>query len=237
MLSDKDRKDMADIVAREDAWMAERGVTWSVTRDYEELRRFGYEISGFLNTTFEPRVRQPVPADFWCRFTDQDDRTIGSVAIAIFQDCDLREAIKLGHLWYDDTPEWWLNRPDLDLDPVVAKGTVVHAGAIMVDRAWRKTAIDDAAGRFSTHMIRLSRALTLTRYDIDWWTGIFRSDMFENRATLFAYSINPDDCDLILDGFLPIMGFSDRIYLMQVPAPDMARALRDHMLINRPGER
>lgn len=237
MLNDEDRKDMAEIVAHEDAWMAERGVSWSVTRDFEELRRFGYEISGFLNTTFEPRVRQPGPADFWCRFTDGDGRTVGSVAIAVFQDCDLRRKVELGHLWWDATPEWWLNRPDLDVSPIIATGTVVHAGAIMVDRSWRKKALDDLSGRFSTHMMRLTRALTLAQYDIDWWTAIFRSAMFEDRATMFAYGINPDDCSLILDGFLPVMGFSDKIYLMQTPAADIARTLRDHMLINRTGEK
>lgn len=233
MISDQDRKVLTDIVAREDAWMADRGVSWSVSRDYGELRRFGYEISGFLNATFDPDKRKPGPSDLWLRCTDHNGRTIGSVAIALFRDCRLAELVNNCHLWHDNPPTGWQDRMRIDFDNLVAEGDVVHAGATMLHRDWRNNSVGDATGRFSNHMIRLARARWLSEYDADWWTGFFRSAMFRNRIALYAHGINPDDCVKFMQGYIPVMGFSDQVYAMQVPVRKMVSALRDQSVIGR----
>lgn len=233
MISDQDRKMLKDVIAREDAWMADRRVRWSVSRDYGELRRFGHEISGFLNATFDPDKRRPGPADLWCRFVDRRGKTIGSVAIALFRDCSLAALVDSCHLWHDNPPEGWQDRMQIDFSRLVAMGDVVHAGATMLHRDWRNHGIGDTTGRFSNHMIRLARARWLSEHNADWWTGFFRSAMFRNRITLYAHGIDPDDCVKFMEGYIPVLGFSEQVYAMQVPVPKMITALRDHA-VDRP---
>lgn len=231
MISSKDRQSLAEVVEREDTWMAGQGISWSVSRDFEELRRFGYDIAGFLNSTYDPKLRTQGPDDIWCRFTDRTGKTIGSVGIAVFRDCEFADMITSGHMWYDDPPTGWDARLTIDTSGIVATGDVAHGGAIMVHPDWRTKAIGDARGRFPNHMMRLARAYWLSQYDADWWTGSFRSTMFNNKAALFALGINPADCTLFMDGYMPIIGFPDKLYAMQMPVPKLVATLRDHMMI------
>ncbi|WP_157089232.1 GNAT family N-acetyltransferase [Oceanibaculum pacificum] len=176
-----------------------------------------------VNPTFDPSQSHLHPGNsFWLRVT-YGSETIACIANRLFITEDYLNLKRSLRLWYDLKPV--LIREPLNVvigDHVPhISGRVGHHGGLWVHPSWRGNGL---AG----FLPRLTRALSMRHFDVDWHCGIALKAIADRGLPLKAYGY--PHMDLCVQGFFPVTGKHEDIYMGWITRPEMLMQMEETAL-------
>ncbi|MCH2393135.1 hypothetical protein [Oceanibaculum sp.] len=169
-----------------------------------------------VNPTFDPDKSYLHPGNsFWIRLR-HDDETVACIANRLFVTEDYIGLKRSLRLWYDLKPV--LIREPMALmlpeDVPHISGRIGHHGGLWVHPDWRGNGL---AGTLP----RLTRALSMRHFDVDWHCGIALKPIADRGLPLKAYGY--PHMDLCLEGFFPVTGKYEQIYMGWITRPEILK--------------
>lgn len=172
-----------------------------------------------VNPTFDPEFSQLDAANsFWIRITDMADNPVACIANRLFVTDDYVGLIRAWRLWYDRGPRQ-VAPLNIVLDeqvPFIA-GRIGHHGGLWVHPGHRKRGL-------SYVLPRLTRALSLSTWDVDWHAGMVFGDLGESGLPLWGYGYT--DQALCIDGYFPVTDRAEKVYMTYIAKAAMLQQAR-----------
>ncbi|MEQ9643382.1 MAG: hypothetical protein RIM84_25400 [Alphaproteobacteria bacterium] len=167
-----------------------------------------------VNPTFDPAHSQlDASNSFWVRVTDMADNPVACIANRLFDTDDYLGLIRNWRLWYDRGLKEVrpLNIVLPDTVPFVA-GRIGHHGGLWVHPGHRKRGL-------SFVLPRLTRALSLANFRPDWHCGMVFGDLGDSGLPKWGYGYT--NMELCIDGYFPVTGRDERVYMTYISRADM----------------
>jgi hypothetical protein len=172
-----------------------------------------------VNPTFDPDCSQlDASNSFWVRITDMADNPVACIANRLFVSDDYVGLIRSWRLWYDRGPTQVrpLNIVLSDEVPFI-EGRVGHHGGLWVHPGHRKRGL-------SYVLPRLTRALSLSTWDVAWHAGMVFGDLGDSGLPKWGYGYT--DMALCIDGYFPVTDRDERVYMTYIDRPAMLQQAR-----------
>lgn len=152
------------VIQRVGASLAAKGLTWTLERNFSELRQFHARVGNPMNPCFDPEVSDINNRSFWIG-TWARGELVATIGERWWPDAEYGELLRMGTLFrregYGDGLASGFFHP---LSERVA-GRLVHAGCLYVQYPWR-------GAKLSKILPRLGRALIDITAGFDWYTAI-----------------------------------------------------------------
>lgn len=172
-----------------------------------------------VNPTFDPEFSQLNAANsFWVRITDMADNPVACIANRLFVTDDYVGLIRSWRLWYDRglKPVRPLNIVLPSQTPFIA-GRIGHHGGLWVHPGHRKRGL-------SYVLPRLTRALSLANFNVDWHAGMVFGDLGDSGLPKWGYGYT--NMDLCIDGYFPVTDREERVYMTYIGREAMLKQAR-----------
>jgi hypothetical protein len=160
---------------------------------------------GFCYPSFDPARCRIGRADFWLRLVNDAGDTVAANATRIFADVeDFFQLVRTEALWSDRLPRVvGRSEPVCSISPF--GGVIAHFGGLWVEPSQR--------GRGLAKLLpALARGLALRNLSFDFDTSL----VFEPLVGLALGQYQYPRCELVIDGYFPPTGKSERVYLCQM---------------------
>ena len=162
-----------------------------------------------VNPSFDPEKSVLGPENaFWLGLLSAGE-TIACIANRLFVADDFVELIRTGAIWVDRHP---IQFPEpinvvLPVDHVRISGRIGHHGGLWVRPDWR-------GRRLACILPRLTRAISMRQFDVDWHCGLTLEPLAKHRVPIKAYGYIRQE--LCVDGFIPVTNRKERVYLTSI---------------------
>lgn len=185
--------------------LAELKLSLRIETDFAKLRAYYAGEGAWFNATFDPGQAGIGPDDFWFRVQDQAGETIAVHADRVLHNANFMDIWRTGALWdrhagrgqfRDDIRLFEPSRP--------IEGLLAHAGCLWVRKPWRGVGL-------SVYLVNLSRAILMRDHQVDYITGCIMQGLKGSPVPTAYYGY--DHVDLCHEGYLPLSGKEERIYL------------------------
>ncbi|MBU0726217.1 MAG: hypothetical protein KJ904_06250 [Alphaproteobacteria bacterium] len=173
-----------------------------------------------VNPTFDPSQSHLHPGNsFWLRVTDNGE-TIACISNRLFITEDYISLKRSLRLWYDLKPVLIREPINVVIGDHVPhiSGRVGHHGGLWVHPDWRGHGL---AGLLP----RLTRALSMRHFDVDWHCGIALKPIAARGLPLKAYGY--PHMDLCIDGYFPVTDQQEEIYMGWITRPEMLKQMEE----------
>lgn len=169
-----------------------------------------------LNPTFDPSESHLHPGNsFWLRLR-HEGQTVACIANRLFITDDYIGLKRSFRLWYDLKPV--LVRQPLNIvlpeDVPHINGRVGHHGGLWVHPDWRGHGL---AGTLP----RLTRALSMRHFDVDWHCGAVLKHIADRGLPLKAYGY--PHMDICIDGYFPVTNQNETVYMGWITRPEILK--------------
>lgn len=185
-----------------------------------------------VNPSYDPaRCRLTPYSAFWLNALSHG-RTVACIANRLFVTDDFVGLMRTGRLW-SDRPAADRLRP-AGLVPLRGRspfaGRIGHHGGLWVHPDWR-------GRRLAVLLPRLTRALSLRQFAVDWHCGLTLEALAGHAVPIKAYGYSRQE--LCIDGHFPVTGRNDRVYLTSISRAEMLAQMDDAVIAAAltPGER
>ena len=167
-----------------------------------------------LNPAFDPEESHLHTGNsFWLRVS-YEEQTVACIANRLYVTDDYIGLKRSLRLWYDRKPVL-ISEP---LNVVIPEhvphisGRVGHHGGLWVHPDWRGIGL---AGTLP----RLTRALSMRHFDVDWHCGTVFKPLAERGLPSKAYGY--PHVDICIDGYFPVTGQHETIYMGWITRPEI----------------
>jgi len=170
----------------------------------------GYKI----NPTFDPDLNALGGANaFWLQVTMPGEGTVGCIANRVFATSDYVAIIENGTLWYEHPPAT-VARMTFLLPHLRGhiKGAIGHHGGLWVAPQFRGQGL-------SWILPRLTRALSILRWDVDWHCGMVFGSLRDRGVPTDNYGYSA--VELCIDGYFPPTDSEERLFMTMIRRYDM----------------
>ncbi len=191
------------------------GLSVHVETDFHAFARYRKSVGdGFCYPSFDPTCCRIAPSDFWLRVVDDAGDIVAAQAARFFDDVeDFYHLMRSETLWYDRMiHEVGRCRPNCTIPPF--GGVVAHNGGMWVSRPHRLRGL-------AKLLPALSRGLQLRNHSFDFDTGLVFERIAQVALTLYQYP----RCELVIDGYFPPTGKSERVYLCHMSRDEALRSV------------
>ncbi len=186
----------------------QRGFSFHVSSDFAEfvaIRRAS--ANGFVYPTYDPAQSRVTPANaFWVKICNAAGEVIAGQATRLFDTSDFYMLLRSGRVWFDRTLAPVPDFPFACALPNCA-GRIAHLGGLWVDGPYR-------GNKLATLICATTRALTLRNFGFDHETGLCFEPIALKRLPIESYG-HPQ-LALCIDGYFPVSGKPERMYLSHV---------------------
>ena len=172
-----------------------------------------------VNPTFDPECSQlDATNSFWVRVTDAADNPVACIANRLFVTDDYVDLMRTWRLWYDRGPRQ-IRPLNIVLPPEApfVSGRIGHHGGLWVHPGHRKRGL-------SYLLPRLTRALSLVNFQVDWHCGMVFGDLGDSGLPKWGYGYT--GMDLCIDGYFPVTEREERVYMTYISRDEMLNQAR-----------
>lgn len=184
----------------------------------------------FINPTFDPAHSILSPSNsFWLEVT-RGRETVACIANRLFETDDYYDLMRTWRLWFDRMPVLGMRRVQFVLPPGMPaiRGRIGHHGALWVHPTVRKLGL-------STWLPRLTRALSLRHFKVDWHCGIVKQSLADHGLPIAGYGYT--HCVPCIKGYYPAYGIDLDMAMTYIDRADMLRLVEAdvrHAGVTRP---
>ena len=166
------------------------------------------------NPTFDPDLNALGGANaFWLHVSTSEATTVACIANRVFATSDYVEVIENGTLWYEHPPAS-VARMRFLLPHLRGRirGAIGHHGGLWVDPLYRGQGL-------SWILPRLTRALSILRWDVDWHCGMVFGSLRDRGVPSDNYGYSA--VELCIDGYFPPTDSDERLFMTMIGRYDM----------------
>jgi len=191
----------------------------SIGADWEEFGRLrGPRGEGGVYPTFDVRHSRIAAGDgLWVRIGERSGKLVALAAGRVFRTSDFMEVLRSERLWFDRSLRA-LSPAFRVVDSYFGDqpwgGVVSHGGALWVAPEFRRHGL-------STFVPELVRALMARNFGVDWHTSLVFERLVELARKAYGYS----EAELVVDGFFPVTGTKERVYLTRMSRRELVARL------------
>lgn len=191
-------------------------------RDWGDAMR-GAEAIRVLNPAFDPDYcALDRTNSHWVAIVNSSGDVMGCIASKMMRTNDyVKEVLGTGALWHGrrPNPDWRINLVRADAVPMIS-GSVAYHGGFWLHPSLR--------GHGLARLVpRMSRAMAVTRYRADWDCGLVFEPLGLADVPCKAYGYT--NCELIIDGWVPLTNLPEKLYLPWESRFEWTRASIDWM--------
>lgn len=193
----------------------------------EFVRGTGHPI---VNPTFDPDQRDFDDKDcFWIEVSDAATGSpVACIADMRFEGAGYRELMRSGRLWYRDPLEaGFVPEAAVEPDCPALDGTVAQHGGLVVYPDWRGRGLAQA-------LTRLCRALSVSRWNVNWHCGITLGHLAERGYPTRIYGYTHQS--VCYEGYFPPAGGPARVYMTMISRAGMLDQMAGDLIVPGAGD-